>query len=211
MGLGRLLGHLLATLVLAACLSSAAATFTNSFDGIASGSSVVLTWDGLQPQQYPLCITAQVIDKNGDGFRANSYRANITTGATGTSFTWISAPYPLRWIPGGLYQLELRPMSWTGGHAQLLATSPFFSISETGTGAGSTTGTTGTTGPQPTPADSQGGDASGISTPVAIGLGVAIGVPSIAATLIVGLCLRKRQRRAAMEKRRLKRSEFVIS
>jgi hypothetical protein len=46
---------------------------------------------------------------------------------------------------------------------------------------------------------------------VAIGLGVAIGVPSLVAGVVVGWCVRKRQRRAAMEKRRLKRSEFVIS
>lgn len=51
----------------------------------------------------------------------------------------------------------------------------------------------------------------GISKPVAIGVGVAIGVPSVVATIVVMWCLRKRQRKAAMEKRRLKRSEFVIS
>jgi hypothetical protein len=46
---------------------------------------------------------------------------------------------------------------------------------------------------------------------VAIGLGVAIGVPSIAALIVVGWCFRKRQRKAALEKSRLKRSEFVIT
>ena len=53
--------------------------FTNSFDSITSGSSVSLTWDGVQPQQYPLCITAQVIDRSADGFTANAYRVNITS------------------------------------------------------------------------------------------------------------------------------------
>ena len=60
------------------------------------------------------------------------------------------------------------------------------------------------------PADSEGGG-SGISKPVAIGIGVAVGVPSAVGTAVVAWCFRKRQRRAAMEKRRLKRSEFVIS
>lgn len=64
---------------------------------------------------------------------------------------------------------------------------------------------------KPTLAETQNSDAPGISKAAAIGLGVAVGVPSIAATVIVGWCLRKRQRRAAMERRRLKRSEFVIS
>jgi hypothetical protein len=50
-----------------------------------------------------------------------------------------------------------------------------------------------------------------LSKPVAIGLGVAIGVPSVIATVVVAWCVRKRQRRAALEKRRLERSEFVIS
>jgi hypothetical protein len=46
---------------------------------------------------------------------------------------------------------------------------------------------------------------------VAIGIGVAVGVPSAVGTAVVAWCFRKRQRRAAMEKRRLKWSEFVIS
>ncbi|KAK4031436.1 hypothetical protein C8A01DRAFT_21333 [Parachaetomium inaequale] len=198
-------GHLLAALVFLAAQSRA--DFTNAFDGITSGSGVALTWDAVQPQYYPLCITAQVIDKNGDGFSANAYRVNITTDASGTSYLWTGAPFPLRWLPGGLYQLELRPTSWTGSDAApLLAQSPFFSISDPGKAAQGT----GSAG-QSTPADSQSGDGPGISKPVAIGLGVAIGVPSVVAGVIVGWCVRKRQRRAAMEKRRLKRSEFVIS
>lgn len=49
-------------------------------------------------------------------------------GASGTSYLWAGAPYPLRWVPSGLYQLELRPMSWTGDDVPLLAKSPFFNI-----------------------------------------------------------------------------------
>lgn len=49
-------------------------------------------------------------------------------GASGTSYLWAGAPYPLRWVPRGLYQLELRPMTWTGADVPLLAKSPFFSI-----------------------------------------------------------------------------------
>jgi hypothetical protein len=72
----RLTG-LLATLVFAAGQSSAG--FTNSFDGITSGSSVSLTWDTVQPQQYPLYITAQAIEKSTDGFGGNGYRVNLTS------------------------------------------------------------------------------------------------------------------------------------
>jgi hypothetical protein len=68
---------LLATLVFAAGTSSAG--FTNSFDGITTGSSVSLTWDGVQPQHYPLYITAQVIEKSANGFEGNGYRVNITS------------------------------------------------------------------------------------------------------------------------------------
>ncbi|KAK4236434.1 hypothetical protein C8A03DRAFT_16932 [Achaetomium macrosporum] len=186
-----------------------AAEFTNAFDDITRGSSLTLTWNGGQPQQYPLCITAQVIDKRGDGFSANAYRVNITTGASGTSYVWTGAPYPLRWVAGGLYQLELRPMSWTGEDAPLLARSPFFAISDPETGSGAGPDTSAST--QPTTADSQSGDASGISTSVAIGLGVAIGVPSMAALVVVSWCFRKRQHRAFMEKARLKRADFVIT
>jgi hypothetical protein len=71
------LGSLVAALTLAG--SRSAADFTNTFDGITSGSSVSLTWDGVPAQQYPLCITAQVIVKTGDGFKANAYRVNLTS------------------------------------------------------------------------------------------------------------------------------------
>jgi hypothetical protein len=123
-------------------------------------------------------------------------------------------------------------MSWAGDGTALLAKSPFFTISDPVRGAGSSgsgspvrsSPTPPTLPPQfrvpranspgltqrPTSADSQSGDGPGISKPVAIGLGVAIGVPSVAGAVVVGWCFRKRQRRAAMEKRQLKRSEFVI-
>lgn len=199
------LGGLASALVVTTGLANAG--FTNSFDGITKGSSVSLAWDEVQPEQYPLCLTAQLIDKGGEGFKANAYQVNITTGASGTSYLWTGAPYPLRWLPGGLYQLELRAASPAGEEAPLLAKSPFFSISNSAAG----TVTTGSSSPQPTVVDSPGGGASGISKPVAIGVGVALGVPSVLATVVVLWCLRKRQRRAAMEKRQLKRSDFVIS
>jgi hypothetical protein len=65
-------------------------------------------------------------------------------------------------------------------------------------------------GQQPTLVDYQSDNASGVSKPLAVGLGVAIGIPSIVALAVVSWCFRKRQRRVALEKRRLKRSEFVI-
>ena len=161
-------------------------------------------------------------------------RRDCAAGASGTSYLWTGAPYPLRWLSGGLYQLELRPMSAGGGEAPLLAKSPFFSISDQAKVSGSTTGSSGApvgwfqhlslaasqhrprlTRPlrlqkSTTVVDSPSGGASGISKPVAIGVGVAIGVPSVAGTVVVMWCLRKRKR-AALEKRRLKRREFVIS
>lgn len=87
MGMGRsILSHLLAIVVFLVARSIAG--FTNAFDGITSGSSVALTWDAVDPQHYPLRITAQVIDKNGDGFSANAYRVNITS--TPPLLTWLS-------------------------------------------------------------------------------------------------------------------------
>lgn len=195
MKLGRLVGNVLALLAVAAGHSEAAElaepAFTNSFDDITSGASVSLTWDGIAPQHYPLCVTAQVIERGGDGYKANSYRVNITStfasilgffedggpsrwsmdgwmvtglrevlvdlftycqagkypdrcggvllgsvltmrlaGASDSSYEWTGVPYPLRWIKSGLYQLELRPMSWPGGDPPLLAKSPVFGISE---------------------------------------------------------------------------------
>lgn len=63
---------------------------------------------------------------------------------------------------------------------------------------------------QPTLVEYQSEDASGVSKPLAIGLGIAIGIPSIVALAVVSWCFRRRQRRVAIEKSRLKRNEFVI-
>ncbi|KAK3309061.1 uncharacterized protein B0T15DRAFT_128168 [Chaetomium strumarium] len=199
--------------IIFAAAGRSAAEFTNSFDDIARGSNVTLTWGGVQPQQYPLCIAAQLIEreKGGDGFSANAYRVNITTGASGTAHVWTGAPYPLPWVADGLYQLELRPMGWTGGDAPVLGRSPFFTILSSDSDGG-VVGPAPSASAQATPAESRGGDdASHINKPVAIGLGVAIGVPSIAALVVVGWCFRRRQRRAVLEKTRLKRADFVIT
>ncbi|KAL2140385.1 hypothetical protein VTI28DRAFT_3877 [Corynascus sepedonium] len=201
-----MLGHLLAALAFLAAPSWAG--FTNAFDSVTTGSDTVLTWDPVPPQYYPLCITAQVIDRNGDGISANAYRVNITTGASGTSYTWRGAPYPLRWISGGLYQLELRPISWSGEGVPLLAKSPSFTITDQGNAA-QPDGSTGE--PNSEPKESKGDDGPAVSKPVAIGIGVTIGVVSIGGMLLTGWFLRKRHRKAVMEKNRVERRNFVIS
>lgn len=74
-------GGPLAALVLSAAVGLCSATgFTNSFGAITSGSSVQLTWDDIAAEHFPLCITAQLIERSGeDGYGANAYRVNITS------------------------------------------------------------------------------------------------------------------------------------
>ena len=50
--------------------------------------------------------------------------------ATGNTFTWSHVPFPLHYVPTGMYQLELRPAAWASGHPPLLAKSTFFTIKE---------------------------------------------------------------------------------
>jgi hypothetical protein len=78
---------LLATTAVAAN-QAMAPDFTNSFDSITSGSTITLSWDGVQEEHYPLYITAQVIDKGGDGFSANAYRVNITSRSLLNGLCW---------------------------------------------------------------------------------------------------------------------------
>ncbi|KAK0728560.1 hypothetical protein B0T26DRAFT_673071 [Lasiosphaeria miniovina] len=181
----------------------AEADFTNSFDGVAAGSTLSLAWSGVDAQSYPLSITVQLIDKSADGTKANAYRANITTSISSDSFSWTGIPYPVRWIETGLYQLELRPSTPTsGGDTPLLAKSPFFKVQNQAVEPATSSS------PSPSPVPSS--DASGVNKPLAIGLGVAIGLPSVVALVVVSWCFRKRQRRAALEKRRLMRRDFII-
>lgn len=205
---GRLLGSLLfAVLVLFA--ETTTADFTNSFDGVKAGSTLSLTWDNIPAQYYPLCITAQLIDKGADGRTATAYKANVTSGLNGTSYAWKGLPFPLNHVVGGMYQLEIHPaggMTGSDTHATLLARSSFFEIQKP-----SSSDTESAKPPSPTLAGSQGGGTSNVNKPLAIGLGVAIGVPSIVALALVSWCFRRRQRRATLEKRRRTRRDFIIN
>ncbi|KAK5661377.1 hypothetical protein OQA88_11276 [Cercophora sp. LCS_1] len=195
------------SLVLVALLGQATAGFTNGFGEVTAGSTLGLKWTGVEEKYYPLCVTAQLIEKGGDGVKATAYKANVTVDVKGNSFSWTGVPYPLRHATEGMYQLELRPVSWDGGSAPVLAKSPFFKIGEAirNTQTGAT--------PTPTLVDygGGGGSGSGVNRSLAIGLGVAIGVPSVIALALVSWCFRKRQRRATMEKRRRTRRDFVIN
>ena len=62
----------------------------------------------------------------------------------------------------------------------------------------------------PTLIDYQSAGSPGVNRPLAIGLGVAVGIPSVVALGIVSWCFRRRQRRKAGERRR-RRMEFVIN
>ncbi|KAK3956114.1 hypothetical protein QBC32DRAFT_358863 [Pseudoneurospora amorphoporcata] len=112
-----------------------AADFTNSFTNLSYGSTVRLTWDTISPDSYPLFITTQLIDKgensdgNGNGGAVTAYRMNITTAIISSSnntFEWTGIPSPLRWLPEGLYQVELHG----SGDGTPLAKSIFFAVDQ---------------------------------------------------------------------------------
>ncbi|KAK3327817.1 hypothetical protein B0T19DRAFT_174829 [Cercophora scortea] len=129
-------------------------------------------------------------------------------GISGNSFSWTTLPYPLRWIQSGMYQLELRPSTWAGGEQPVLAKSSFFTIEEA---VAVTDPSSSSPSPSPTSVTPPENNGSGIKKQLAIGLGVALGIPSLIGLGFVSWCLRRRHRRAALVKRRLKRSEFVIN
>ncbi|CCC10134.1 hypothetical protein SMACR_02712 [Sordaria macrospora] len=121
-----------------------AAKFTNSFTNLSYGSAVRLTWDTISPEFYPLFITAQLIDKgentdgneSGGGGGVTAYKMNITTAAIDSSssdknaFEWTGIPSPLRWLPEGIYQVELHGGSADGTGTTPLAKSPFFAVGQ---------------------------------------------------------------------------------
>ncbi|KAK4225903.1 hypothetical protein QBC38DRAFT_249943 [Podospora fimiseda] len=209
------LKSLLVATTAATLAAIATAEFTNSFDGIIAGSDVKLSWGSQQSQQATrdlyLCVTAQVIDRgDGEGSgKVDVYKVNVTTTATGNEYTWTGVPYPLRRIKNGLYQVEVRDCSGLSTNNTVLAKSPFFSVEEEDPGV--------VVNPDPDTSSSTGssdekkkGPPAINKTALGIGLGVAIGVPSIAGLVVVGWCFRKRQKRAAEERRRARRREFVI-
>lgn len=67
-------------LALVALLGQATAGFTNGFGDVTAGSTLGLKWDGVDEKYYPLCVTAQLIERGGDGLKATAYKANVTGG-----------------------------------------------------------------------------------------------------------------------------------
>ncbi|KAK3945922.1 hypothetical protein QBC46DRAFT_349205 [Diplogelasinospora grovesii] len=180
------------------------------FDNITNNQHLTLTWDPAQPEYYPLTITLQLLDRGADGHSANGYMVNITSSVSGNEYDWSGVPYPLHFSSSGLYQLEIRPSSWTSGGGDdvpVVAKSPFFTIQEPNT----TTSLVPTS--QPTLINSSTPTTSR-NRPLAVGLGVAIGLPSLAALVIVSWCFRRKRKRAAAEERKRRmmmvRSEFII-
>ncbi|KAH8893130.1 hypothetical protein GQ53DRAFT_103260 [Thozetella sp. PMI_491] len=188
-------------------------TSSTSFDNVVNGRPLRLDWEGPDHSDFPLRLIVQLIDKGQDGQSVTGYKANIATSLTNTSFTWNDPPYPLNWVPSGLYTLELR--SGGDGGGQQIAKSPFFTIQDRSTSPSkSTSGQSSTT----SSVGHDGGASQGTSTTLQIALGVVIGVVSIFMIGILGWCFRRRfskearARKAELleEKRRRKRKEFVI-
>ena len=108
-------------------VDAASFSSTPSFDQLARGASLALTWDdgasGSEADEYPMYLTAQLIDRDENGHSANGFTANLTTAVSEPTYTWQNLPYPLQWMPSGLYAVEARAR---GG--RLVAKSPFFSV-----------------------------------------------------------------------------------
>jgi len=177
--------------------------FTNGFDGVEAGETLELRWEGVEEKLYPLCVTAQVMQKGGDG-SVTVFKANLTGDIKGNSFAWKGVPFPLTFIPDGMYQLEIHPADGAPGGSgwPLLVKSPFFSITKASEPAKPSSSSS---------PDQKNGGGSNASKSLAIGLGVAIGVPSVVALALVSWCFKRKRRRALLERRRRTRRDFVIS
>lgn len=179
--------------------------FTNGFDGVKAGETLELRWEGVEEKWHPLCVTAQVMQRGVDG-SVTVFKANLTDDIKGNSFVWKGVPFPLTFVPDGMYQLEIHPSTageTTGGSGwPLLAKSPFFSITKASDPAKPSSSSS---------PDKKNGGGSNVKKSLAIGLGVAIGVPSVVALALVSWCFRRRRRRALLERRRRTRRDFVIS
>ncbi len=57
----------------------AAAQFTTKFDDVTAGSALTVSWKDVPDEYYPLCITAQLIERQAEGTRVNAYKANVTS------------------------------------------------------------------------------------------------------------------------------------
>ncbi len=70
---------LLASVLLLVGRSGADFTATTSFGNVTNGQPLLLAWDSIDPTNYPLYVTVQLIDRDSDGHSATGYKANITS------------------------------------------------------------------------------------------------------------------------------------
>ncbi|KAL1899805.1 hypothetical protein Sste5346_002671 [Sporothrix stenoceras] len=208
------------------------ASFTSSFDSITQGQTLNLTWSPIDAKYEPLSITARAINRTL-GNRANSFLVTIAPHLTNTSmFTWKMVPFPLQFMPTGIYEVEIRPAIWNLSANEpgsltvpVLARSSFFSITKDGSsgsqmGSGSASGShTGNTLPGDDPnqlmygqSETKSSHSSSAHRRLALGLGISLGVAG--ALALVGILYVARRRhlcKAAEAQRQLeKREDFGV-
>ena len=79
----RLLHRSLETVVAAAILHigicTAGFTATTSFAAVSQGQPFTLSWDAVDPKNYPLYLTAQLIDRGASGQSVTGYKMNVSS------------------------------------------------------------------------------------------------------------------------------------
>jgi hypothetical protein len=78
----RLLGHIIA---LSSLIRLCSARFRNSFTNVAEGEHLLLNWDGVKEEDYPLVIVGSVVNHT-ESDEVNVFKANVK----GKNFTRLS-------------------------------------------------------------------------------------------------------------------------
>ncbi|KAI0838622.1 hypothetical protein F5Y06DRAFT_296238 [Hypoxylon sp. FL0890] len=126
------------------------AEFRNKFENTTRGSDLLLQWDPVDSNDYPLTICCRLINQTSD-YGANLLEVNIISkeshfafaykssishivpdGLNASSFPWKSVPYPLPYLETAKYEVEIRPQNWVGPKSSVaaFASSPYFTISD---------------------------------------------------------------------------------
>jgi len=102
--------------------------------GMASATGVTTRTNSVKrgEEDHPLVLATHLTQDKNHKPRPKTQKTDSTIVIpTGNIFKWENAPYPLRYVPGGMYRLELRSTTWAGeGIAPLLAKSPTFNMRE---------------------------------------------------------------------------------
>lgn len=199
--------------VLASMAGVSLAGFITPFTEVEHGQRLEVSWERLAAEDLPVYILGKVFNATDSG--VNMFQTNISTDLTDSAFMWTNIPYPLPYIPGAQYELEVISQKPSDGidddddeSAPTLAKTDLFTIGRGGDS--SSDGRRPTFDPLGQPEQSEEPHVGPSTVVIVAAVCVSLGIPILIAIGFWFWCMRRQRKRLQYEETRRRRYDTII-